>query len=143
MSEFIHNIYNLLTLQRPMTKNFAGSKNNSNITKFITAGKPGGCRLCGRWVDKLECHHIKYSPEITLNLCHLCHHTVHFWPNRLTDDQKLLLLRLLYSEGKAWWLLDKTRNSPQDLARLIAPSRSKFIRSQQIAEIKRLKKKKK
>ena len=89
-------------------------------------------------VDKLEAHHLKYSPEITANLCHSCHHTVHFWPNRLTDNQKLKLLRLVFDEGKAWWVLDKTRDSPQDLARLIAPSRSKFVRSQQKIEVKRI-----
>ena len=125
-----------------MVIDFPGAKRNSNVTRFITAGKPGGCRLCQKWVEKLEAHHLKYSPEITINICHNCHHTIHFWPNRLSDNWKLKLLRLLFGEGKAWWFLDKTRDSPQDLARLIAPSRSKFVRSRQIKEIKRLKAKK-
>ena len=122
-----------------MVKDFAGSKKNSNVVRFITAGNPGGCFLCEKWFKKVEAHHLKYSPEITCNLCHNCHHTVHFWPTRLTDEQKLKLLRLLFDERKAWRILEETRNDVQALAKLIAPSRNKFVRSQQFKEIKRLK----
>lgn len=125
-----------------MPKDFAGAKKDSNVVRFITSGKPGFCFLSGERVEKLEAHHVSYNPEITCNLSHKMHHTVHFWPNRLTDQQKLKLLRLVFDEGKAWWLLDKLRDSPQELAKLIAPSRNKFVRSQQIKEIKRLKIKK-
>jgi len=121
-----------------MVRDFPGARKNSNIIRFITSGKPGGCFLCEHWVEKIEAHHLSYSPEITCGLCHGCHHTVHFWPNRLTEAQILKLLRLRFDEGKAWWLLDKTRKAPQELAKLIAPSRSKFVRAQQIKEIKRL-----
>jgi len=126
-----------------MAKHFSGSRPGSNVEKFITSGKPGGCFLCGKWVEKVEAHHLSYSPEITAGLCHLCHHTVHFWPNRLSDDWKLKLLRLRFSENKAWALLEQTRNEPQDLAKLIAPSRNAFVRAQQISEMKRIKPKKK
>ena len=121
-----------------MVRDFPGARKNSNIIRFITSGKPGGCLLCEMYVPKLEAHHLKYSPEITCNLCHPCHHTVHFWPTRLTDDQKLKLLRLLYDERKAWHILAETRSDVRALARHIAPSRSKFVRAQQIKEIKRL-----
>ena len=124
-----------------MVVTFAGSRPGSNVQKFITSGKPGGCFLCEKWVDKLEAHHLSYSPEITAKLCHLCHHTVHFWPNRLSDDSKLKLLRLRFPESKAWSELVSTKEKPQELAKIIAPSRSKFVRAQQISEIKRIKKK--
>ena len=120
-------------------RDFPGAKKGSNIIRFITSGKPGGCLLCEKVVEKIEMHHLKYKPEITAPLCHKCHHTVHFWPNRLTDDQKLKLLRLLLDERSAWHVLAETKNSVANLARLIAPSRSKFVRAQQIKEIKRLK----
>lgn len=125
-----------------MAKEFRGSTPGSNVVKFITSGKPGGCFLCEKLVEKLEAHHLSYSPEITAKLCHLCHHTIHFWPNRLSDAHKLKLLRLRFSENKAWALLEQTRNKPQELAALIAPSRSRFVRAQQVSEIKRIKPKK-
>jgi len=123
-----------------MVKDFPGSRKNSNIVRFITSGKPGGCFLCEKWFEKIEAHHLSYAPEITAGLCHLCHHTVHFWPNRLTDAQKLKLLRLVFPERIAWQQFGKVKNNPQELAKLIAPSRSKFVRSQQVKEIKRIKK---
>ena len=123
-----------------MLKDFPGARPNSNITRFITSGKPGGCLLCEKWAEKLEAHHLKYSPEVTINLCHLCHHTVHFWPTRLTDDQKLKLLRRLFDERIAWRILVETKNDVRALAKHIAPSRNKFVRSQQAAEIKRIQK---
>lgn len=124
-------------------KEFAGSKKNSNVVRFITSGKPGGCFLCEKFFPKIEAHHLSYSPEITAGLCHSCHHTVHFWPTRLTDEQKLKLLRLVVDERKAWQILDETKNDVRALARIIAPSRSKFVRAQQVAEIKRIRPKKK
>lgn len=120
--------------------NLSGIPKNSNIHRFITAGNPGGCFLCERWFKKVEAHHLKYLPEITCNLCHLCHHTVHFWPNRLTDNQKLKLLRLLFDEPIAWQKLSELRTDVRALARIIAPSRNRFVRAQQAAEIKRIKK---
>jgi len=122
-----------------MVKDFPGAKKDSNVVRFITSGKPGFCFLSGERVEKLEAHHVSYKPEITCNLSHKMHHTAHFWPLRLTDEQRLKLLRLRFDEKKAWQLLDKTRNDAQALARLIAPSRSKFIHAQQIKEIKRIK----
>lgn len=119
----------------------SGIKKNSNIHRFITSGKPGGCFLCEKWFAKVEAHHLKYLPEITCDLCHLCHHTVHFWPNRLTEDQKLRLLRLVYDELTAWHKLIELQSDVQALAKIIAPSRKKFVRAQQVAEIKRIRKK--
>jgi len=121
-----------------MVRDFPGARKNSNIIRFITSGKPGGCLLCEHWVEKLEAHHLSYFPEITCNLCHPCHHTVHYWPTRLTEAQILKLLRLRFSENKAWIILEETKNNVQALAKHVAPSRSKFVRAQQIKEIKRL-----
>ena len=78
-----------------MVASLQGVKKGSLVHRFITSGKKGYCELCHSLVEKLEAHHIQYSPEITIKLCHLCHHKVHFWPNRLSDDEKLKLLELL------------------------------------------------
>lgn len=113
---------------------------DSQVFRFITAGKRGRCKLCYTLVEKLEAHHICYSPEITIKLCHNCHHKVHFWPNRLSDEEKLKLLSLKFSPLQAQEFIKKKMLGPAALARLIAPSRKAFIHAaQRIERVKTLK----
>jgi len=69
----------------------------SLVKHFITSGKPGRCKLCGKYVQKLEFHHTCYSPESGLKLCHDCHHKTHFWPERLELSEKIILLETRFS----------------------------------------------
>jgi len=122
-----------------MPASLQGVKPNTNVYRFITSGKKGNCELCHALVDKLEAHHICYSPEITINLCHDCHHKTHFWPNRLNDEEKFKMLKLRYGVQSAQKIIQQKILSPITLAKLIAPSRSKFIHAEQRKEEKRLK----
>lgn len=109
----------------------------SNIPKgslvhhFITSGKPGKCVLPShkglRLVDKLEAHHISYDPELTIKLCHNCHHKIHFWPQRLTDLDKLKILSKIMPPLRAQEIIEKKILGPAALAKLVAPSRKSFI----------------
>jgi len=109
----------------------------SNIPKeslvyhFITSGKPGKCQLPShkglRLVDKLEAHHISYDPEITIKLCHNCHHKVHFWPQRLTDLDKLKILSKKFPPLQAQKIISEKILGPAALAKIVAPSRKSFI----------------
>lgn len=112
---------------------------DSQVFRFITSGKRGRCSLCPKLVEKLEAHHVCYSPEITLKLCHNCHHKVHFWPQRLEESEKLKLLSLRFSPLQAQKMINENVLGPAALAKLIAPSRSVFIHAAQRAEQKRLK----
>jgi len=103
-----------------------GIPNNSFIHKLITSGRPGMCALCGTSVKKLEAHHIKYSPEVTIDVCHNCHHTCHFWPLRLSESQRYRLFRRITSESSAAELSKKQFLNPSELSKLIAPSRRAF-----------------
>ena len=115
-----------------------GTPKGSLVYRFITSGKPGSCELCHSFVQKLEAHHVSYSPEMTIKLCHNCHHKCHFWPNRLTDFEKHKLLSLKYGEKISHEVLKNKNLSMQALAKLIAPSRSSFIHKAQLEEIKRV-----
>lgn len=106
-------------------------KPNSLVHRFISSGKKGHCSLCKRFCNKLEAHHIKYSPEIVISLCHECHHKVHFWPLRLSSNDKFLLFSKVVDQKKALELSKKKDYSIKELASLIAPSRNAFVRSQQ------------
>ena len=99
----------------------------SLVHKFIVAGKPGRCKLCSSLVDKLEAHHISYSPEITIKLCHDCHHKVHFWPQRLNENQIYLLLEKKYSPLAAAKIINEKILTPVSLSKLVAPSRKMFL----------------
>lgn len=99
----------------------------SLVHRFITAGKPGKCELCPAFVEKLEAHHILYNPEITIKVCHLCHHKIHFWPQRLTDDQKILILKKRYDARTAYEIIKGKKIGIDALAKLVAPSRKSFI----------------
>jgi len=108
-----------------------GTRNGSLVHRFITSGKPGKCELCPKFVKKLEEHHVQYRPEKTIKACHDCHHKTHFWPLRLSEEQKYKMLKLIRPEKEARQLAaDKTLTNIQ-LAKLIAPSRSGFVRAQQ------------
>jgi len=101
---------------------------NSNVYRFITSGKPGKCELCPALVDKLEAHHLSYSPEITIKLCHNCHHRVHFWPQRLQDKEKLILLKKRFSGDVAVKMVKEKTLGLAAFSRLVAPSRSVFLK---------------
>ena len=122
-----------------MVAHLNGVKENSLVHRFITSGKPGRCELCDVFVQKLEAHHVQYSPESTINLCHNCHHKSHFWPNRLTRPQILKMLKLVFSPKEAERVLATVNFTPQNIAKLIAPSRNSFIRAAQKLEEVRLK----
>jgi len=110
-----------------MVASLQGVKPGSLVHRFITSGKPGNCSLCGKFVEKLEAHHVCYSPEITINLCHACHHRTHFWPQRLKKEEKILLLKKRFDLKTAHELVHKKMIGPAALSKLIAPSRSVFI----------------
>jgi len=120
-----------------MPKEIFGIPQGSLIHRFITSGKPGRCELCPAFVQKLEAHHIKYDPEVTIKLCHNCHHKAHFWPLRLSVPEKKKLFSKLYDEKKSSELAAKKFLVPQELACLISPSRNAFIHAQQLAELKK------
>jgi len=110
-----------------------GTPNGSLVHRFITAGKPGSCSFCGKIVAKLEAHHVQYRPEATIKICHDCHHRAHFFPLRLSQQEKYKMFKLIRPEKEAAQLAaDKTLKNEQ-LARMIAPSRSGFVRAQQKA----------
>ena len=48
----------------------------------------GLCQLCSLNVPRLERHHVLYTPERTIMLCHMCHFKVHKQPYALTQIQK-------------------------------------------------------
>jgi len=50
--------------------------------------RPGACWLCGKSTDYLEGHHLRYKPPIVRNLCHDCHHKIHFFPQRISLAQR-------------------------------------------------------
>lgn len=104
----------------------------SQVYRFITSGKRGRCALCSKLVEKLEAHHVCYSPEKTIKLCHNCHHKVHFWPQRLSDAEKLKLLSLRFSPAQAQKTIKENLLGPAALAKLIAPSRNAFVRAEQL-----------
>ena len=122
-----------------MAASLQGVKKGSLVHRFITAGKPGKCELCPSVVEKLEAHHLCYSPEKTIKLCHNCHHKVHFWPNRLSDLDKSKLLSRRYGLKHSQELMRQKPLSIPILAKMIAPSRSLFVRAQQQFEVKRIK----
>ena len=121
-----------------MTASLQGVQKGSLVHRFITAGKPGKCELCTHDAEKLEAHHVSYEPEKTLNLCHAYHLRVYFWPNRLNNLEKLKLLSLRFDKRTAHELVDKNNLGLSALAKLVAPSRSTFVRSKQSLEIKRI-----
>jgi len=106
-----------------------GIKQNSLIHRFIAAGKPGRCSFCSQRVAKLEAHHTSYSPEAVIKLCHNCHHSVHFWPQRLSIYDKKKLFLTLFDDSKADFMSKRVDLSPQGLSRLIAPSRKLHLQA--------------
>jgi hypothetical protein len=107
---------------------------------FSKCWKPGNCELCGVHTHHLERHHLKYDPEITIDLCHNCHFKAHFFPNRLPRDHKLKLLCKLFPLSHALSLLEVYSNRPVALAQLFAPSRREHIHKAQMEEEERIKK---
>ena len=107
----------------------------SLVYHFITNGKPGFCSFLhkGRrfFADKLEEHHLCYSPEITIKLCHNCHHKVHFWPQRLSDEEITILLTKRFNAAAAQKIKEINALGISALSRAIAPSRQAFIHAVQ------------
>jgi len=121
-----------------MAASLQGVPMGSLVHRFITSGKPGKCELCPAVVDKLEAHHVCYNPEKTIKLCHICHHKVHFWPLRLSKEEKLKLLKKIMPEKSAQMLAEDEFLGIQALAKLIAPSRNAFVHASQKLEVKRI-----
>ena len=92
--------------------------------------KPGRCALCPKNVEHLERHHISYRPEITVDLCHDCHFTTHYYPDRLTDIQKTYLLTKKMPIEKAQEFLKLHSKNRVKLAIAFAPSRRESILNQ-------------
>ena len=121
-----------------MSAEIQGAPKGSLVHRFVTSGKPGLCEFCNTPVGKLEAHHIKYSPEVTIKLCHLCHHRVHFWPNRLSEKERYKLFRKINSEKLAVELSKAPDIKIEALAKLVAPSRKEAVRIAQALEAKRI-----
>jgi len=121
----------MLTYIVTMQAEIKGTPKGSLVHRFITCGKPGTCTFCGKWVSKLEAHHVSYRPEITIKLCHEDHHKTHFWPLRLTTKEKFLLFKLIKPEKEARRLSEKVKFTVEGLSRMIAPSRSRYVQKQQ------------
>lgn len=107
------------------------------IHRFITSGKKGKCSFCNKEVEKLEGHHITYSPERTISLCHDCHHRVHFWPNRISEHEFRLMLEIRFSKKTARDIISKKQLSYVAMAQLTAPSRQEHIQKH-ILELNKL-----
>ena len=101
---------------------------------FSKCWKPGNCELCGVHTHHLERHHVCYDPEITIDLCHQCHFTAHYFPNRLPRESKLKLLNKRYAMPHSLSLLEMYSNRPIALAKLFAPSRREAIHKAQQKE---------
>ncbi|MBA7708813.1 hypothetical protein ES703_117717 [subsurface metagenome] len=110
----------------------------SQVLRFITSGQRGRCKICSKLVEKLEAHHLCYSPEITIKLCHNCHHKVHFWPQRLSDGEKTILLLTRFSPAQTQEIIIKKMIGMAALSKLIAPSRNAFIHASQRIQKKKL-----
>lgn len=93
--------------------------------------RPGKCKLCFKFVERLEGHHISYNPEIKIDLCHKCHFIAHFKPERLTDTQKFLLLNKVMPVKEANKFIKEHGKDRVKLARAFAPSRRQAIRDSQ------------
>jgi len=89
--------------------------------------KPGRCELCGKNVEHLERHHIRYKPEITKDLCHECHFTTHYFPERLPELHKTILLHKIMSHDEAVEFLKLYSKDRVKLALTFAPSRRDSI----------------
>jgi hypothetical protein len=102
----------------------------------------GRCELCTRETPKLERHHIRYRPEITIKLCHSCHFRIHFNIYQLTESEIYQLLCRVYSIET----LQKFKHSLKSLLSLylqninggvksdslnleVAPSRTAYLKS--------------
>jgi len=70
---------------------------NYRANRWLNKKKMAGfCELCGKHTDFLERHHIKYKPEVTINLCHLCHFKVHHQWNMLPlEHRRKIFIRSL------------------------------------------------
>lgn len=91
----------------------------------------GRCELCGTFDNFLERHHISYKPEKTRRLCHSCHFTAHYYPERLSHIQKVILLNKVMTLKEAFTFATRYAKDRVKLAKAFAPSRRKAIREAQ------------
>jgi len=105
-----------------MVVSLSGIPKGSLVHKFIVAGKPGRCKLCSAYVEKLEAHHVSYAPEIILKLCHSCHHKVHFFPQRLNEEEIYPVVAIK--------LINQKILTPLSFSQLVAPSRKVFLKKE-------------
>ena len=85
--------------------------------------RKGRCKLCGRGTQLLERHHESYRPEHVIELCHDCHHRVHFRPYHLNDNEKEKLLRCRHGDEEYRALAAKPRLFTLLKRRYVAPGR--------------------
>lgn len=110
-------------------------------SKFRT----GRCEMCARSGCRLEYHHIRYSPEIVIGLCHNCHFRVHYMKQSLSESELYKLLSRLYRpetmqkyKGRLHELLNLSHTlthtlSPQE-EKGIAPSRREYLKARENGE---------
>ena len=97
----------------------------------------GSCWVCSRSVAHLERHHIRYRPEVCVDICHRCHHRIHFLQYQLSESDIKRMLTRVYPSA----VLNKYSNHLKELMSFqlnhknfkgmpnlnVAPSRSAFI----------------
>jgi len=105
---------------------------DSQVYRFITSGKPGRCKFCSKYVQKLEFHHTAYAPESGLKLCHSCHHKIHYLPGRLTEHEKIILLQTRFTNQKVQEILNSPSSTLEKIYSLVAPSRNDYKKSKDL-----------
>ena len=90
--------------------------------------RAGKCELCRKSDEHLERHHVRYEPEKTIMLCHNCHFTAHYYPERLRYEHQFILLRKIMSAGDSNMFIMMNGNNRVAMAKAIAPSRREAIR---------------
>ena len=51
----------------------------------------GICPICNTFKKPLEYHHCCYNPERGIRICHNCHFKIHFRPNLIAENVKIML----------------------------------------------------
>lgn len=62
----------------------------------------GSCFLCCKTVERLERHHEQYEPEITVQLCHACHHARHYYPRMIPIQARERLVKVRARNYPEW-----------------------------------------
>ena len=64
--------------------------------------RSGPCELCGKVEGRLERHHLQYEPEVTIQICHACHHRIHFYPQEGPVQWRAKIVRKLGEKHPEW-----------------------------------------